>query len=185
MGNNTIQLSDFLRAHSHVMGHDFTPAHNARLRIMCSERLPFAVVIGKTCGIRFHLIDMARYFASMRELWRSMQQGRTVLVFTMKRGEPFVMLDSNNYQLIYQRFDPAEEIRVSTPSRTKAREFIPSSTDWLLSPVVIKDDNVYRQLRDYLYNKCLRTPERQRPRNRCRRHGFACTYAANELMSRY
>jgi len=188
--NNQLRLADYLRAYADIHGHTISNTQVYDLEHRCRrDRRPFALVIGRTCGVRIDEINPAKYYASMRSLRRSIDQHRTVLIFCMPSDRKFVWwydfvrLTPENYSDVYARLDPDQRVIISEGGK-------PGPSIWDVEPTEdAKRKGLFGVLRDchhYLDKKALRTPERQKPKsNRCNGHGFQRTFAANELMSRY
>ena len=184
--NNNLRLEDYLRAYADIHEHTILNTQALEVRMHCRERKPFAVVIGRTCGVRIQDIDFKRYYKSMTSLRHSLEQHRTVLLFCLPKHTrrktvctDFERMTQEHFSRWYALLDPAAArigISEGSPVRKPAEEPIN------LSPECRKH---LRECVDYLQNKCMRT-ERQKPKkNRVNGHGFERTFAANELMSRY
>ena len=176
---NNLRLEDFLRAYAEIHEHTLLNTQALEVRMRMKQRKPFALVIGRTCGIRIDDINMERYYRSMSSLRHSLDQHRTVIMFCVPKYRGFVRLTPDNYAEIYAAMDPVR-VNVSNGGpvvRPKPETDEDRERDQMM--------HALRECVDYLRNRCLRT-ERQRPKhNRVNNHGFQRTFAANELMSRY
>ena len=181
--NNNLRLEDFLRAYADIHGHTFPNTQALEVRMRIKRHQPFAVVIGKTCGVRIDDIRKTRYYKSMTSLRHSLDQHWTVLLFCVPGHWSFVRMTPENYSEMFGLMDPVHRVNLDkNPGKPG-----PSIWDWerALVPSEAEDFQVYRDCHHYLKEKCMRTPEWRRPKNRCRGYGAQRTFAANELMSRY